>query len=619
MPTAPLSFAAVCIAAITFAPVCFGQTVATQPDLPATAPESTNTAPANSANVASLDASNIVPLDATPFDVVSESPASRINSPLVWSIIGIAIGAAVATLGLLVALRRAAAESRALAKERDAAIHEVREAVSSRRTLRYQSRMLAALLPDKPSEQSLQEFLKTILPRAASGFAAIVDRSSTPPAVVYARGTTLPDIALQTLPEKVDSRWSFSRGTSDDFLIPLDTRYALITSQLAPDDIEEPAARKILQSCLAAVAHQARTHHGRVTENDELRMTREMLALHEIAGKISDEPDTVLSEYLETLLGYQSFDRAALFLASDEAGTTVFNRIGQTGRPLHPGVEQATSDHEVRLAIATHDVEQYFCASELEEVGIGSLVGTAMTVQLMRAGRVCGVLCLTAAKPVARDASESRLLSWASRHVVVLLETLRDRVSMERRATRDGLTGLFNRAELDRRIDLGVSTATEQRGCTIILFDLDRFKRVNDTYGHVAGDEAIRHVAKIMQAVAIQCRSEDEVTVARYGGEELCILMPKAGLAAGLRIADQVRRDVATTAFQHDGRTIPLTISGGVATAPRHGQNAAALIEAADASLYTSKQLGRNRVTDATSIQSLDALKNSIQHRADER
>lgn len=537
-------------------------------------------------------------------------------SPVFWTLCGLGVAILLVVVAVLKALQKATRELAVVAEERDAAITEAREATTARRTMRFQTMQLASLLPGTNPEETLNRFLKVILPRLTNGYAVIVDRVTSPAAIIMSRGVLPESTDLNQIPVQVDKSWAAGRVCPGAYLVPINERYVLLTSQLAPSDIPVATARSILEeSCLSIATHADAVWRER-SENTELRMTREMLALHEIADRVTDNPDAVLRDYLQTLLAYQPFDRVALYLIHHESESQSMTRIGHAGRDLIGGTAEAAVEHETRLALVTTDGQKHFNRSELESIGVGSLFASALTLELERGGQPCGILCLTSARTVTRDATETRLLKWVARHLVVLLETLRDRLSMERRATRDGLTGLYNRAELDRRLELAVERADEANPCTLILFDLDRFKSVNDTYGHAAGDEAIRHVAKLMQAVALNSRADDEIVVARYGGEELCVLMPKGNMPASLRIAEQIRKDVATTVFRHDDRIIPLTISAGVAAAPLHGNSSAQVLATADACLYTSKQLGRNRVTEAGSIESIDKLKNSIDRRS---
>lgn len=159
-------------------------------------------------------------------------------------------------------------------------------------------------------------------------------------------------------------------------------------------------------------------------------------------------------------------------------------------------------------------------------------------------------------------------------------------------ALRDSLTQAFNRKYFSER--LTSEFAFSQRHGTplsLLLFDLDHFKKVNDTYGHLGGDYVLVALAK---QVCIAIRRED--IFARYGGEEFAVLCRGINRAGTERLAERIRIAIETFSFEHDGRRIPVTISVGVAMVPAKGiDDSTALVEAADKALYTAKRLGRNR------------------------
>jgi two-component system cell cycle response regulator len=161
-------------------------------------------------------------------------------------------------------------------------------------------------------------------------------------------------------------------------------------------------------------------------------------------------------------------------------------------------------------------------------------------------------------------------------------------------ADKDWLTGLFNRRYLRRALDSEISRSMRHgRTFSLILLDVDHFKLYNDTHGHLAGDEVLRGVAKILQEIG-----RTEHLCARYGGEEFLVLMPEADRDAALAAAERIRSTVEN--FEFDGRdTQPdgaVTVSLGTATFPSDGPDAAALIGRADAALYHAKENGRNCV-----------------------
>ena len=159
-------------------------------------------------------------------------------------------------------------------------------------------------------------------------------------------------------------------------------------------------------------------------------------------------------------------------------------------------------------------------------------------------------------------------------------------------ATHDRLTGLWNRAMIVDELDREISRSKrEKRTLTILIGDVDHFKNVNDTYGHAAGDEVLKEIAKRMSAVK---RHYD--SIGRYGGEEFLLILPGCDLFQGVPVAERVRCTVAEEPVSIGPVTWPITISVGVATATPATVDAAALIAAADEALYRAKARGRNRV-----------------------
>jgi len=159
----------------------------------------------------------------------------------------------------------------------------------------------------------------------------------------------------------------------------------------------------------------------------------------------------------------------------------------------------------------------------------------------------------------------------------------------ERRAVVDPLTGLRNRRELERAMAAYGSRAPEP--ATLVYVDLDHFKRLNDTLGHPAGDAALRHVARLLEAAV-----RDGDVVARIGGEEFAVWLPGTPLREGMEVAERIRRSVAEKPLTWTGTVYPLTTSCGLASYPQPVGDLLNLPAAADAALYRAKQGGRNRV-----------------------
>ena len=157
----------------------------------------------------------------------------------------------------------------------------------------------------------------------------------------------------------------------------------------------------------------------------------------------------------------------------------------------------------------------------------------------------------------------------------------------------DSLTGLPNRRAVVMRFDEQASHARRTgRPFALMLFDIDYFKKVNDTHGHQAGDAVLRHLADTLTAAK---RQED--LLGRIGGEEFMMLLYDTGRPDARTMAERMREQVAHSAVTYEGKSISITISGGVAEFPADGDSWDSLFNKADERLYRSKAEGRNRIT----------------------
>lgn len=164
-----------------------------------------------------------------------------------------------------------------------------------------------------------------------------------------------------------------------------------------------------------------------------------------------------------------------------------------------------------------------------------------------------------------------------------------------RRATTDGLTGVGNRAAFDARLGLELERALREGGpLTLLMMDVDRFKKFNDTFGHPVGDQVLQAVARALDE---NVRKVD--FVARYGGEEFAVIAPKSSRDHGVELAERLRKGVAAASVPFETGSLSVTISVGVAVlndASDPSTDAPNLIKVADRLLYLAKRNGRNRV-----------------------
>jgi len=175
------------------------------------------------------------------------------------------------------------------------------------------------------------------------------------------------------------------------------------------------------------------------------------------------------------------------------------------------------------------------------------------------------------------------------------LETLNQ--ALETQASQDGLTGLANRRKFDSSLAEEFSRATRDASTlALVMIDVDLFKQYNDVYGHPAGDECLRVISQAIQNLT---RSRPGELAARYGGEELSILLPNTDVAGAVAVAEEIRKTIEQLNIKHSGNPQGVvTVSAGVEayTPGRNADTAGQLVEAADKALYAAKLAGRNRV-----------------------
>jgi diguanylate cyclase (GGDEF)-like protein len=178
--------------------------------------------------------------------------------------------------------------------------------------------------------------------------------------------------------------------------------------------------------------------------------------------------------------------------------------------------------------------------------------------------------------------------------VLIRAGVVQDRLiaQLRRQAAIDPLTGLVTRRVLDEVTQSAIAGAEAQAGTSLVMIDVDRFKVLNDTYGHLVGDDALGHIARLLTEAS---RAHD--VVARMGGDELAVLMPGCGYDIAVRRAEQFVALVRDTPLLlPTGESVALSISAGASHAPQHGARLRTLYASADAALYIAKRSGRDQV-----------------------
>jgi diguanylate cyclase (GGDEF)-like protein len=184
-----------------------------------------------------------------------------------------------------------------------------------------------------------------------------------------------------------------------------------------------------------------------------------------------------------------------------------------------------------------------------------------------------------------------KLIEAIASHAGIALQNAERFEDLLQRAQRCSLTGLANHGHFWSCLAVELQRASRyQRELSVVMVDVDRFKSFNDGHGHTGGDEALIHVARLIEET---CRSSD--LAARYGGDEFALILPETSRAGAVAFGEKIRQSVEAASFGRGGSE-RITISVGASAYPEDGGSERSLVEAADAQLYRAKSQGRNQV-----------------------
>ncbi|RZA33693.1 MAG: diguanylate cyclase [Lysobacteraceae bacterium] len=216
-------------------------------------------------------------------------------------------------------------------------------------------------------------------------------------------------------------------------------------------------------------------------------------------------------------------------------------------------------------------------------------------IPMISQGDVIGVLVIADDRREDRPDDGAHLATLAE-HLSLAVSNVSLRETLRHQSTVDPLTGLYNRRFFDESLKRELArTQRSHSTCSVVMADLDHFKRVNDTYGHDGGDLVLQAASR---AILQRVRASD--VVCRFGGEELVLMLPDCDAEEAARCAEAIRIALTGIVIQHAGQTITgISASFGVAQWPGHGKGEQDLLQAADRALYAAKKSGRNKVVVA--------------------
>jgi diguanylate cyclase (GGDEF)-like protein len=247
------------------------------------------------------------------------------------------------------------------------------------------------------------------------------------------------------------------------------------------------------------------------------------------------------------------------------------------GKGLHGAVARARQPLLVSDMAA--DARVYW-----RDIGAGS----GIYAPLMARGRVTGILSAVRRQPAAFDETDLDVLVAVAGYLAAALEAAQLHERLREQATTDGLTGLANPRALRRALERELARSRRSgQPVSVVFVEIDGFKKINDEFGHLHGDQILRAVATVLRG---SCRETD--LAGRFGGDEFVLLLSQTEAPHAERVAERVRQRLAEIETQRPR----VTASFGIATCLNHGVSADALLEAADRAMYQAKRAGGDRI-----------------------
>jgi diguanylate cyclase (GGDEF)-like protein len=332
---------------------------------------------------------------------------------------------------------------------------------------------------------------------------------------------------------------------------------------------------------------------------------RDLTLLQEVTRNLTstlslEEQLNIASRLLADTLGYTEF---TLMLLDRPAG--LLRVVTSHGFPKEMGVRDMTfavgeglaglvAQTGETLLVPDASVDPRYLRDKTRLNPQGSL----LCVPMVSGGQVMGVLNVFKPKVNAFKRDEVELLESVTAQAALGIANSKLFQETVEMALTDALTAMPNRRALDARLEVEVARSVRYgTPLSLLMVDVDHFKKYNDMHGHLLGEGVLRAVA---QSLCQMVRKSD--TVARFGGEEFCVVLPRQDAPSAREVAEKIRRGVRSRPVEL-GETMPLgclTVSIGVASCPQDATDVAALVQAADSALYAAKRLGRDRVATAS-------------------
>jgi diguanylate cyclase (GGDEF)-like protein len=339
--------------------------------------------------------------------------------------------------------------------------------------------------------------------------------------------------------------------------------------------------------------------------SSERRRAAQLQAINNIVRRATAvlHMDELLDTVCEQVLQNFPIENVAIVLI--EGGKLIYRRHRGTLRPYLQEGDVVPEGGLCTRALSTRDavVEREVSKAPDYIAGCDGAEGE-ICLPLISFGEPLGVLVLDSARTDAFESQDVKALQAVADICATAIQNARHFERARSLANLDGLTGIYNRRYFEERVADEMLRAVRYKSTfSVVMLDIDSFKKLNDEFGHLLGDEVLRQFAQIftqnLRKVDIACR---------YGGEEFAIVLPETDGAKAVKVAEKLRQ--ITEQWRFPGVPRPVTISAGIAEFRRNGHTRDEVVGAADAALYAAKQQGRNRVIRAAAANAAAAHAN---------
>lgn len=328
-------------------------------------------------------------------------------------------------------------------------------------------------------------------------------------------------------------------------------------------------------------------------ETELLKRNKELIVINNLSTAFisSDNLDHVIEDLIDKVLLMTNFHTGWLLLKEDDNFFLKTNRgiSSELQKKIENGALASLCANTIKLGepLSIMESSDILKIPFLHAEGIEFMV----IIPLVNEKKTIGLFFLASRVGRDFDFDTASLFTLVGNHVTLIIDKIKLFQKTMRLAITDGLTDLYNTRYFYKTLELEIARTNRYGNpFSLMLFDIDNFKLLNDNYGHQAGDEVLQELARILEAV-----SRETDTVVRYGGEEFIIILPNTPEEETIFLANRLRNAVEKNTFIVNSKErVNITLSGGIASYPKNALDGKSLLNAADVALYSAKAAGKN-------------------------